>query len=73
MLEYLKTLYACNLPKGGKKHLSTGKNKSPVSEGKIAEECAGCGEKNPEYVLDDRHLCVDCYRAEKYYWAKGVI
>jgi len=32
--------------------------------------CAGCGEKNPEYVLDERQLCFDCYRAERYYWAK---
>ena len=33
--------------------------------------CAGCGEKNPEYVLDERHLCFDCYKAERYYWAKS--
>lgn len=34
--------------------------------------CAGCGEKNPEYVLDERRLCFDCYRAERYYWAKDL-
>jgi hypothetical protein len=33
--------------------------------------CAACGECNPEYVRDDRKLCFDCYRAEKYYWAKA--
>jgi hypothetical protein len=33
-------------------------------------ECANCGEKKPEYVIDDRTLCFDCYRAEKFYWAK---
>ncbi len=37
-----------------------------------AKVCAGCGDSNPEYILDDRHLCFDCYRAEKYYWAKGT-
>ncbi len=35
------------------------------------DECANCGEKNPEYNLDDRQLCYDCYRAEKFYWAKS--
>ena len=33
--------------------------------------CAACGESNPEYVLDNRKLCFDCYKAEKYYWAKA--
>ncbi len=32
--------------------------------------CASCGEDSPEYVLDDRNLCFDCYKAERYYWAK---
>jgi len=72
-VEYLKILHDCNLQKGDKKHLQAGKNKSSVSDDKIAEECAGCGEKNPEYVLEDRHLCFYCYKAEKHYWAKGVI
>ncbi|MCW3999110.1 MAG: hypothetical protein NWE93_02595 [Candidatus Bathyarchaeota archaeon] len=26
--------------------------------------CAGCGADNPEYLLDDRQLCVDCYKSE---------
>jgi hypothetical protein len=33
-------------------------------------KCAGCGEDNPEYILEDTPLCFDCYRAEKYYWEK---
>jgi formamidopyrimidine-DNA glycosylase len=33
--------------------------------------CDACGESNPEYVLDTRKLCFDCYKAEKYYWAKA--
>ena len=33
-------------------------------------ECANCGEKNPEFIIDDRQLCFDCYRIEKFYWAK---
>lgn len=32
--------------------------------------CANCGEKQPEYIFDERKLCYDCYRAEKFYWAK---
>ncbi len=32
-------------------------------EGKAA--CAGCGQWNPEYNLDDKPLCLDCYKAEK--------
>ena len=35
--------------------------------------CAACGESHPEYVLDDRKLCFDCYKAEKYYWAKACV
>ncbi len=34
------------------------------------DECANCGEKHPEYALDERKLCFDCYRAERFYWAK---
>jgi hypothetical protein len=26
--------------------------------------CAGCGADNPEYILDERELCLDCYKAE---------
>lgn len=69
----MRTLNVCNLPTGNKKSVQVDEDVSPFSDTKIAEECAGCGEKNPEYVLDDRHLCFDCYRAEKYYWAKRIV
>jgi hypothetical protein len=29
------------------------------------ERCESCGEKPAEYVLDDRHLCVECYKREE--------
>jgi protein-arginine kinase activator protein McsA len=29
------------------------------------ETCDSCGEKLAEYVLDDRHLCVECYKREE--------
>jgi hypothetical protein len=32
--------------------------------------CAGCEKAKPEYILEDRPLCFDCYKAEKYYCAK---
>jgi recombinational DNA repair protein (RecF pathway) len=38
----------------------------------MLDECASCGEKKPEYVLDERKLCFDCYRAEKFYWTKDT-
>ncbi len=31
----------------------------------IDDKCAGCGEDYPEYVLEDRQLCLDCYAAEE--------
>jgi hypothetical protein len=30
-------------------------------------DCAGCGRKNPEYVLEDRQLCLECYKADLNY------
>lgn len=39
---------------------------------KIYQKCAGCGEKNPEYVLEDRQLCSDCYRTERHYCDKEL-
>jgi hypothetical protein len=33
------------------------------AEGK--QTCGGCGQLNPEYVLDDKPLCFDCYKVEK--------
>jgi len=39
----------------------------------VETKCAGCREGNPEYMLEDRPLCFDCYKAEKYYWAKEAI
>jgi len=36
----------------------------------LETKCAGCGDIHPEYMLDDRYLCYDCYKAERYYWAK---
>ena len=58
----------CDAPKGNKKHVQTRKNRLQINDAK----CAGCGGDNFEYTLEDRHLCFDCYRAEKFYWAKGV-
>jgi hypothetical protein len=43
----------------------------PKTDSDIEKLCAACGENNPEYVLDERKLCFDCYKAEKYYWAKA--
>jgi hypothetical protein len=34
-------------------------------DAKGKQTCAGCGQWNPEYALDDKPLCLDCYRAEK--------
>ncbi len=67
MLECVKILHVCNLPKENKKHVETGKNSPAPTEANPAENCAGCGEKNPEYSLDDRQLCCDCYNAEQRY------
>ncbi len=54
---------------------NTNENKKGVQgETNVSETdklCAACGESNPEYVLDERKLCFDCYKAEKYYWAKA--
>lgn len=30
-----------------------------------SESCYSCGKKNPEYQLDDRPLCGECYQREK--------
>ncbi len=57
---------------------SSEKNKQNIQASKSLAEydaeletkCAGCGEIHPEYMLDDRPLCYDCYKAERYYWAK---
>ena len=46
-------------------------NVYPKNDSEIEKLCAACGESNPEYVLDERKLCFDCYKAEKYYWAKA--
>jgi hypothetical protein len=29
------------------------------------QKCESCGVKPAEYVLDDLHLCTDCYRREE--------
>ncbi len=29
------------------------------------EKCDSCGDNGAEYMLDDRHLCFDCYKLEK--------
>jgi len=43
------------------------------NDSNVETKCAGCREANPEYMLEDRPLCFDCYKAEKYYWAKEAI
>jgi hypothetical protein len=68
-LGFVNNLNGYNLENGNKK--SPHRTAYPVVDAKV-EECAGCGDKNPEYVLEDRRLCFDCYRAEKYYWAKSL-
>jgi hypothetical protein len=37
------------------------------------QECACCGKKNPEYSLEDKELCLECYRTEIDFWAKGSL
>jgi hypothetical protein len=71
-LERLKNLNDCNLI-GDKKQVQEDKNRQFVSMAKGAEKCAVCGGENPEFVLEDTHLCFDCYKAEKYYWSKGSV
>jgi len=57
-----------------KKHMAADKRAFCSNDAeKMSEVCAGCGEQNPEYVLEDNQLCFDCFRAEKNYWAKGDI
>ncbi len=29
------------------------------------ERWKSCGEKPAEYVLDDRHMCLECYKREE--------
>ncbi len=64
VLEILITLHVCNLPKEDKEPMRANKKISGTRNGGIIEECARCGDKDPEYVLDDRLLCIDCYSAE---------
>jgi hypothetical protein len=64
----------CNKIKEKKKQLRADKGAACINGAKKMDEvCAGCGEHNPEYTLEDNRLCFDCYKAEKYYWAKGDI
>ncbi len=30
-----------------------------------SNKCYSCGKNEPEYLLDDRPLCCDCYNREK--------
>jgi hypothetical protein len=53
------------------KNVQASEEVNSINATEIAGKCAGCGESNPEYVLEDKQLCFDCYKAEKYYWAKG--
>ncbi len=57
-----------NACKINKNHMSA-KDSLRIENVKI-DKCAGCETENPEYVLEDRQLCFDCYTAEKCYWAK---
>ncbi len=66
-------MHVCNVPKEKAKNVQVNEGIDPLSGAQISGECAGCGDKNPEYVIDDRPLCFDCYKAEKYYWAKGLV
>jgi hypothetical protein len=36
---------------------------------KNTQNCSGCDVKNPEYVLEDRQLCSDCYIAESHFFS----
>jgi hypothetical protein len=36
----------------------------------VEAKCAGCGGDSPEYFLDDRQLCVECYAGEGHFCAK---
>ncbi len=49
------------------------KQTNAFCKGKTDQKCAGCSEKAPEYVFDDRQLCLDCYIAEIHYCDKELI
>jgi hypothetical protein len=36
----------------------------------LDSQCACCGKDQPEYALEDKQLCVDCYTAEISFWNK---
>jgi hypothetical protein len=36
----------------------------------LDSQCACCGKEQPEYALEDKQLCVDCYIAEISFWNK---
>lgn len=40
---------------------------------KFDQKCAGCDEKIPEHILDDRQLCSECYKTEMQYCDKAPI
>jgi hypothetical protein len=47
------------------------KNTSSVQAGSdLNEQCATCGGERPEYTLEDKQLCVECYNAEIDFWNK---
>lgn len=46
-------------------------SESICSGEKTEKKCAGCNQKIPEYVLDDRQLCLDCYKTEICYLEKN--
>jgi hypothetical protein len=65
----MEKLNNCN----NEKQVVQSKSRQPINKSADMEKCAGCGGENPEFVLEETHLCFDCYKAEKYYWAKGSL
>ena len=39
---------------------------------KMGEVCAGCGEQNPEYALEDNRLCFDVIDPKNTIGPKGI-
>jgi hypothetical protein len=36
----------------------------------LDSQCATCGGERPEYALEDKRLCAECYNAEISFWNK---